>query len=401
MENETRRITRPEDLPEAAAALRLGGLVAVPTETVYGLCVNGLDSEAVARLYEVKGRPEIKPLSLMIAGPAEIKKYAEEIPPAAYSLAARFWPGPLTLVLPARNTVPSIVRAGGSTIGLRCPDHKMTLSLLDRLRLPLAGPSANPSGKPSPKTAEEVLGYFDGVIDAVVDGGQCGLGRESTILDMSVRPFRILRQGALAREDIHAALRQNLRIIGLTGGTGTGKSTVSGLLAEKGALSLDCDAIYHELLVNSADMLRELEDRFPTAFTGGKPDRKALGAIVFADPAALSELNAITHRYVKDEVHRRLDAFAWQGGTTAVIDAIGLFESGLAEECSCTVGVLSTRENRLKRIMRREGIGEEYARSRIDAQQDDDFFESRCDYLLRNDGTTEELMQECKTLFGI
>ena len=117
---ETRVYTEENDIPVAAASLRLGGLVAVPTETVYGLCANGLDAEAVAHLYEVKGRPEVKPLSLMVAGPAEIEKYAEHIPPAAFILAARFWPGPLTLVLEAKkDVVPSIVRAGKDTVGLR------------------------------------------------------------------------------------------------------------------------------------------------------------------------------------------------------------------------------------------------------------------------------------------
>ena len=173
---ETRVYTEENDIPVAAASLRLGGLVAVPTETVYGLCANGLDAEAVAHLYEVKGRPEVKPLSLMVAGPAEIEKYAEHIPPAAFILAARFWPGPLTLVLEAKkDVVPSIVRAGKDTVGLRCPAHPLTLSLLERARLPLAGPSANPSGAPSPTTAQQVLAYFDGQIEGVIDGGESSI----------------------------------------------------------------------------------------------------------------------------------------------------------------------------------------------------------------------------------
>ena len=398
---ETRHITSMEELPEAAAALKLGGLVAVPTETVYGLCANGMDSEAVAALYEVKGRPEVKPLSLMIAGPAEIEKYARDIPPAAYTLAARFWPGPLTLVLPAKSTVPSIVRAGGDTIGLRCPAHKMTLALLDRLRLPLAGPSANPSGKPSPKTAEEVLAYFDGKIDAVVDGGECGIGRESTILDLTVRPFRILREGALSREEIENALLSQLRLIGVTGGTGSGKTTVMRTLCRKGVLGLDCDVIYHELLESSEEMLDAIHERFPACFREGKLDRKMLGTIVFAVPEALADLNAIAHKFVHEEVHRRLRSYVWEGGSVAVIDAIALFESGLAEECVFTVGITAPREKRLRRIMEREGISEDYALSRIEAQPEDAYYEARCDYLLVNDGTMEELEEKCKNLFGI
>ena len=398
---DTRRITSMEQLPEAAAALKLGGLVAVPTETVYGLCANGLDSEAVAALYEIKGRPEVKPLSLMVAGPGEIEKYAKDIPPAAFALAARVWPGPLTLVLPAMSSVPSIVRAGGDTVGLRCPAHPMTLALLDRLRLPLAGPSANPSGKPSPKTAEEVLSYFDGKIDAVVDGGACGIGRESTILDLTVRPFRILRQGALSREDIENALLRQVRLIGVTGGTGSGKTTVMQALCEKGVLGLDCDVIYHELLESSEEMLAAIRERFPACFMDGKLDRKKLGTIVFAVPEALADLNAIAHKFVREEVHRRLREYVWQGGSVAVIDAIALFESGLADECVFTVGVTAPRETRLARIMAREGISEDYALSRIEAQPDDAYYESRCDYLLVNDGTMEDLVDKCKNLFGI
>ena len=212
---ETRVYTEENDIPVAAASLRLGGLVAVPTETVYGLCANGLDAEAVAHLYEVKGRPEVKPLSLMVAGPAEIEKYAEHIPPAAFILAARFWPGPLTLVLEAKkDVVPSIVRAGKDTVGLRCPAHPLTLSLLERARLPLAGPSANPSGAPSPTTAQQVLAYFDGQIEGVIDGGECTLSRESTILDLTQKPFKILREGALAKEEIENALLSGVRLIG-------------------------------------------------------------------------------------------------------------------------------------------------------------------------------------------
>ena len=152
---ETRVYTEENDIPVAAASLRLGGLVAVPTETVYGLCANGLDAEAVAHLYEVKGRPEVKPLSLMVAGPAEIEKYAEHIPPAAFILAARFWPGPLTLVLEAKkDVVPSIVRAGKDTVGLRCPAHPLSSApgcLLPGLRRTLRVlPALRPRSRCSP-----------------------------------------------------------------------------------------------------------------------------------------------------------------------------------------------------------------------------------------------------------
>ena len=397
---ETLLIKDTDRLLKAAELLRRGELVAVPTETVYGLCANGLDEKAVASLYEVKGRPEVKPLSLMITGLDAIDKYACDVSEAARILAERFWPGPLTIVLRSLESVPEIVRAGKSTVGLRCPDHPMTLSLLRLADVPLAGPSANPSGSPSPKTAEEVLSYFDGKISAVIDGGPCGIGSESTIIDMSVLPYRILRSGALSEERIDEALVGGMRIIGLTGGTGSGKTTVLQYLTDRGALGLDCDEIYHQLLSESRDMLAELQARFPDAFPGGTFDRKGLGRVVFSDPAALSDLNAITHRFVKEEVRRRLREHARTGGKTAVIDAIALIESGLGELCTMTVGVTADSEVRMRRIMAREGISEEYARSRIAAQKPDTFFIENCTRVLYNNGTVEDLEDQCRTLFG-
>ena len=150
------------ELDAAAELLRRGELVAVPTETVYGLAGNGLDEEAVHAIYEVKGRPERKPLSLMVPDAGAMARYCEDVPAQAYALAERFWPGPLTIVLKAKESVPEIVRAGGETVGLRCPDHPLTLALLKKAQIPFAAPSANPSGEPSPKTAGEVRAYLDG-----------------------------------------------------------------------------------------------------------------------------------------------------------------------------------------------------------------------------------------------
>ena len=295
-----------EDLEQAAALLRNGGLVGVPTETVYGLAGNGLDEAAVRRIYEVKGRPEVKPLALMVSGAEEMERYCEDVPQAAKALAERFWPGPLSIVLKARtDVVPEIVRAGGETVSLRCPDHAMTLQALKLAGIPFAAPSANPSGSPSPKTADEVLSYFNGQIDAVIDGGPCGLGRESTILDMSRVPYRILRQGALAAEEIRAALAENLRVIGITGPSGAGKTTALSLLREKGAFVLDCDAVYHELLERDATLLGAIEQAFPGTVKDGALDRKTLGTVVFSDPDALETLNGITHRFVSVAVLAR------------------------------------------------------------------------------------------------
>ena len=389
-----------DDLAGAAELLRRGGLVAVPTETVYGLAGNGLDAGAVERIYEVKGRPAVKPLSLMVAGAEEMERYCREIPPQAKTLAARFWPGPLTIVLRAEDFIPPVVLAGGDTVGLRCPDHPLTLELLRLTGLPFAAPSANPSGEASPKDARQVLGYFDGLIEGVVDGGPCGIGRESTIVSLAETPFRILRRGALGEEEIAAALADGLRIIGITGGSGSGKTTALETLRDFGALVIDCDAVYHELLESDAALVDALAERFPAAQKDGGIDRSALAAIVFSDPGALEDLNSISHRFVKEEVERRLRGWAMAGGTLAALDAIELISSGLGARCEKVVGVLADRERRIERIMRRDAIGAERARARIDAQRGDDYFLENCDDVLRNDGDAASFSLLCRTYFS-
>ena len=378
----------------AAEIICAGGLVAVPTETVYGLAGNGMDEKAVEKIYEVKGRPAIKPLSLMVASPEEIGRFAVDVPDAAKALAEKFWPGPLTIVLKANPNIPEIVRAGGDTIGLRCPDHALTLKALREAGVPFAAPSANLSGAPSPKTAGDVLKVFDGVIDAVIDGGACTLGRESTILDMSKKPYRVLRQGALPEESILDALVENMHIFGITGTTGSGKTSVLEAFRKKGALLLDCDRLYHDLLETSEGMLRELEDRFPDAFEKGRLVRKKLASIVFHNEATLADLNAITHRYVCEDVKRQLRAHAMSGGQVAVIDAVELISSGLGALCDCTIAVLAPEAERMKRIMVRDGLTEEQALERIRAQKNDAYYREYCTYTVLNDGTVEQLSEK-------
>ena len=388
-----------ENISEAAEIIKRGGLVAVPTETVYGLAGNGLDENAVHEIYEVKGRPAVKPLSLMVPDRGAMKGYCEDVPEQAEYLAERFWPGPLTIVLKAKELVPEIVRAGGATVGLRCPDHPLTLEALRLAKLPFAAPSANPSGAESPKDAAKVMEYFSGRIDAVIDGGPCGIGRESTLIDMSARPYRILRQGALAADDIADALVDNMKIIGITGGTGCGKTTALETLKDFGALVIDCDALYHELLESSTELINEIDKYFPGAVTDGVLDRKALGAVVFTDEEALRDLNIITHRYIHLELRRRLREWAMQGGTLAAVDAIELFSSGIAKRCCATVGVIADREVRLRRIQQRDGISLEYAMMRVNAQRPNEYFEEHCDYILQNNGTREEFSNCCLNLF--
>lgn len=384
---------------ELVGIMRGGGLVAVPTETVYGLAGNGLDEKAVAEIYEVKGRPEVKPLSLMVHDAASMERYCENVPPQAYTLAKKFWPGPLTIVMKAKPCVPEIVRAGGETVGLRCPDHPLTLELLEKSGVPFAAPSANPSGEPSPKNADSVLKYFDGKIDAVLDGGECGIGCESTLIDLSRTPYRILRQGALPADEIADAFVDSMKIIGITGGTGCGKTTALNELERRGALLIDCDAVYHRMLETDRPMLDEIEKYFPGAVIDGKLDRKALGAVVFTDEEALRDLNIITHRNINLEIRRILREHAMNGGTLAAIDAIELFSSGLAKRCTATIGVIADREVRIDRIMRRDGISREYAMMRVNAQRPNEYFIQKCSHVLENNGSQEEFIEKCRKTF--
>lgn len=194
--------TVPSTPEIAAEIIRSGGLVAIPTETVYGLGANGLDEQAVAKIFQAKGRPQDNPLILHVAQPKEMERFCHSIPPAAYTLAEKFWPGPLTMVLPARDVVPKRTTAGLNTVAVRCPDNDVTREIIRLAGVPIAAPSANLSGKPSTTTAQHVLHDHDGKIDAIVDGGSCRVGVESTIVDLTEERPRLLRPGGITPEQL-------------------------------------------------------------------------------------------------------------------------------------------------------------------------------------------------------
>ncbi len=509
----------------AAELLKKGELVALPTETVYGLGANGLDPDAVAKIFAAKGRPQDNPLILHIAEAADMEKYCHHIPEVAYKLAEKFWPGPLTMVLPAKECVPKCTTAGLPTVAVRCPDNTVTREIIRLSGVPIAAPSANISGKPSTTTAEHVLHDHEGKIPMIVDGGPCRVGVESTIIDLSDEKPRLLRPGGITPDQLakvvgdlildkaitesvekdavvkapgmkykhyapacrviivdgelsaaagyvkkhfspnnrvlcfeeeleafanfsplaygkeadpdslmaglFAALRElddpaigtvfarcpqgtgkalavqnrlgkaagfyrvnaeeKSFIIGITGGTGCGKTTLLQAIADKGGLILDCDAIYHSLLASDPALLQAIEDRFPGTVADGALDRKKLGTIVFADEQALADLNRITHSAVKQAVLQQLA----NEPPLAAIDAIGLFEGGLAELCDVTVAVTAPTEDRIRRIMLRDGISRAYAEKRIAAQHDNAWFARRCDYTLENSGDKADCEAAC------
>jgi len=200
----------PEDSPRAFAAalryLREGALVALPTDTVYGIAANAMQPAAVERIFAAKGRPHDKPIPLLLAEVAGVTALAVDIPPAMWHLAARFWPGPLTLVLRRSARVPDVVAGGGETVALRIPDHPFPRRLIEALGAPLATTSANRSGHPSPLTAGEVERELGHALRLIVDGGPAPGGQPSTLLDLTSVPPRLLRAGPVTREDIAAVL---------------------------------------------------------------------------------------------------------------------------------------------------------------------------------------------------
>ncbi len=193
---------KKEDIAYAAELIQQGKLVGIPTETVYGLAANGLDEAAVLRIFEAKGRPQDNPLILHIAEPSQMEEFCSDIPESAWVLAERFWPGPLTMVLPVKPIVPKRTTANLDTVAVRCPRTEATRELITLAGVPIAAPSANRSGKPSTTTAAHVMKDMDGRIAAILDGGACEVGVESTIVDLTGEKPRLLRPGGISPEEL-------------------------------------------------------------------------------------------------------------------------------------------------------------------------------------------------------
>ena len=195
-----------QEILEVAELLREGALVGIPTETVYGLGANALNPDAVRHIYEAKGRPSNNPLIIHVPSADWLSTYCADVPETAYRLAEQFWPGPLTMILKAKPIVPRRTTGGLDTVAVRCPAHPVALASIRAAGVPIAAPSANTSGRPSCTTARHVLEDMDGKIEGIVDGGDCSVGVESTIIDLTEPVPRLLRPGGMPLEALEQVI---------------------------------------------------------------------------------------------------------------------------------------------------------------------------------------------------
>lgn len=205
------KLLQKEQISEVATLLQQGELIGLPTETVYGLAADGTNTQAVAKIFQSKGRPSDNPLILHLGDASWISRYCKNIPPITWVCTKHFWPGPLTLILDCQDNIPEIVTAGLPSVGVRCPSHPLALATLLASNLPLAAPSGNLSGKPSPTTAKAMLEDMNGKIPAILEGGTCSVGVESTILDIRNKPT-LLRIGGVSLEALQSVIEEEIFI---------------------------------------------------------------------------------------------------------------------------------------------------------------------------------------------
>jgi len=307
----------PAVIAEAAGRLRAGGLVAFPTETVYGLGASALDADAVGRVFAAKGRPPTNPVIVHVPGAAEARLVAARWPAGAEALARRFWPGPLTLVLPRGAQVPLAVTAGLEQVAVRAPRHPVALALLRAAGLPVAAPSANRSTRLSPTTAAHVVAALGDRVDLVLDGGPTDVGIESTVLDLTGDVPRILRPGVVTATEIAA-------VLGVPVGVATGAVADDAARASPGMMALHYAPRARVVLAAGGEVpgavarLRAAGHRVGALVHRADPGEAALARRLPADPAgyaralyaALHDLDAACDAIVVEEVP---DGEAWAG----------------------------------------------------------------------------------------
>lgn len=515
-----------DGIDAAARLLQSGQLVAIPTETVYGLAADALNGEAVASIFKAKDRPMDNPLIVHIGDIKEWAPLVTHITDEAKKLADAYWPGPLTMILPAADCIPIEVTGGLDTVAVRFPAHPVAQAVILRSGCPLAAPSANRSGSPSPTNAQRVVEDMDGRIAAILDGGNSDVGVESTVIDMCHTPPRLLRPGGITpamleavvgpieidsavthaleagaiaaspgmkykhyapRAEVHIvkgtpsayaeyvnqhqdegvfalcfeedkfavpavtygsrydaltqaqqlfdALRQldeqgaktvyaacpsqdgvglavynrllraagfrivnTIQVIGLTGPTGSGKSTVADTWRQMGIPIIDTDQLARRVVEPNSPCLDQLVETFSNEILNadGTLNRAALAQIAFSTPEGATALNAITHPAILALTQQLLEQAADGGHPAAVVDAPLLFESNFNRICHHIVTVMAPQETRLNRIMARDKLTEEAAHLRMKAQHFDEFYCRDGVLVIQNDDSISTLQQKAR-----
>ena len=516
----------------AAQLLAEGQLVAIPTETVYGLAADALDGRAVASIFAAKERPMDNPLIIHIGDINDWEPLVTHIPETAHKLADTYWPGPLTMILPAADCIPKETTGGLDTVAVRFPSHPIAQAVILRSGCPLAAPSANRSGSPSPTNAARVMEDMDGRIAAVLDGGDCEVGVESTVVDLCHTPPRLLRPGGITPEMLEAvvgpieidsavthalekgavaaspgmkykhyapraevhivkgspanyadyvnrqagdgvfalcfeedasalavpyitygnredalsqaqqlfdALRQldeqgaktvyaacpnqtgvglavynrllraaafriipAIRVIGLTGPTGAGKSIAGKVWQDLGAAVIDTDQLARQVVQPDSLCLQQLVAAFSPEILNadGTLNRRELAKRAFASTETAELLNSITHPAILELTQQELEQAADKGNIAAVVDAPLLFEAKFDTICDDLVAVIASTEQRLQRIIARDNLTLEAAQARMAAQHEDSFYTRDGVSVLRNDGDLSLLQQSATELWN-
>ncbi|MEU6428562.1 L-threonylcarbamoyladenylate synthase [Microbispora sp. NPDC046973] len=289
------------DIEKAAAVLRAGGLVAFPTETVYGLGANAEDPAAVARVFQVKGRPPSHPLIVHIGGAEHLGDWVEDVPETARLLAERFWPGPLTLVLRRGRRVPLEATGGLETLAVRVPDHPVALALLSAFGGGVAAPSANRFGSVSPTTADHVRAELGDAVDFVLDGGSCEVGVESTIVDATGDTPSVLRPGGVTREDLEAVLGRPLAV------HSTSRVRVPGQHPSHYAPRARVVLVEPEKVVAEAELAQELGHRVGVLLPPAFADAQVKAHAVVAVPASTAAYARRLYGFLRELDQRGCD----------------------------------------------------------------------------------------------
>ena len=511
-------------IAEAAQLLKDGFPVGIPTETVYGLAADALNPQAVADVFAAKGRPMDNPLIVHIGDINDWAPLVTHIPDNALKLADAYWPGPLTMILPAAECIPKEVTGGLNTVAVRFPAHPIAQAVILQSGCPLAAPSANRSGSPSPTNAQRVWEDMEGRIPAIVDGGNCEVGVESTVVDLCHTPPRLLRPGGVTpkmledvvgpieidpavtkeleagavaaspgmkykhyapRAEVHiikgnatsyakyvnshkgddvyalcfeedsveipavtygrrddslsqarelfdalrkldelgattvyaacpdtggvglavynrllraAAFRVHnaVNVIGLTGPTGSGKSTVADVWRNNGVPVIDTDELARKVVEPNSPCLHKLAEAFgkDILFADGSLNRKELAKRAFSNPQEQKRLNSITHPAITELTEQTINRLNAEGYTTVAIDAPLLFEAGMDSICNHIVAVIAPKELRQQRIVQRDDLTDEEANRRISVQQADDFYCRAGVLVIENTGSEQDLAEK-------